>query len=126
MSIAVTGAFNLILSEIKTVLSQVYLSHINLLRSCCGQQCAKHFSMRFQLLYCTHEKDTKCGSLHTHIIINAVSYITEAAEYYHIGETKLRRLAEEHPDADFIIMNGNRVLFKRIRFERFLDQATAI
>ncbi|MBR3668370.1 MAG: helix-turn-helix domain-containing protein [Ruminococcus sp.] len=52
--------------------------------------------------------------------------VTEAAEYYHIGETKLRRLAEEHPDADFIIMNGNRVLFKRIRFERFLDQATAI
>lgn len=25
-----------------------------------------------------------------------------------------------------IIMNGNRVLFKRVRFERFLDQATAI
>ncbi|MBQ6252353.1 excisionase [Ruminococcus sp.] len=52
--------------------------------------------------------------------------VTEAAKYYHIGETKLRRLAEEHPDADFIIMNGNRVLFKRVRFERFLDQATAI
>ena len=40
-----------------------------------GQQCAKHFSRCFQLLYCTHEKDTKCGSLHTHIIINAVSYV---------------------------------------------------
>jgi hypothetical protein len=52
--------------------------------------------------------------------------VTEAAEYYHIGETKLRRIAEEHPDADFIIMNGNRVLFKRIKFERFLDQATAL
>ena len=52
--------------------------------------------------------------------------VTEAAEYYHIGETKLRRIAEEHPDADFIIMNGNRVLFKRIKFKRFLDQATAI
>jgi hypothetical protein len=52
--------------------------------------------------------------------------VTEAAEYYHIGESKLRRIAEEHPDADFIIMNGNRVLFKRIKFERFLDQATAI
>lgn len=52
--------------------------------------------------------------------------VNEAAEYYHIGETKLRRIAEEHPDADFIIMNGNRVLFKRIKFERFLDQATAL
>ncbi|WP_295081071.1 excisionase [Ruminococcus sp.] len=52
--------------------------------------------------------------------------VNEAAEYYHIGESKLRRIAEENPDADFIIMNGNRVLFKRIKFERFLDQATAL
>ena len=40
-----------------------------------GQQCAQYFSRRFQLLYCTHEKDTTCGTLHTHIIINAVSYV---------------------------------------------------
>lgn len=52
--------------------------------------------------------------------------VTEAAEYYHIGENKLRRLAEEHPEADFIILNGNRVLFKRVRFERFLDVSTVI
>ena len=52
--------------------------------------------------------------------------VNEAAEYYHIGESKLRRIAEEHPNADFIIMNGNRVLFKRLKFETFLDQATAI
>ena len=38
--------------------------------------------------------------------------VTEAAEYYHIGETKLRRLAEEHPDADFIIMNDNSMYAK--------------
>lgn len=52
--------------------------------------------------------------------------VTEAAEYYHIGEAKLRRIAEEHPNADFIIMNGNRVLFKRQRFEKYLDNATVI
>ncbi len=52
--------------------------------------------------------------------------VTEAAEYYHIGEAKLRRIAEEHPEADFIILNGNRVLFKRQRFERFLDKATTL
>lgn len=52
--------------------------------------------------------------------------VTEAAEYYHIGENKLRRIAEEHSDADFIILNGNRVLFKRERFEAFLDRATVI
>lgn len=40
-----------------------------------GQQCANFFSSRFQLLYCTHEKDFYCGNLHTHIIISAVSYI---------------------------------------------------
>ncbi|MBP5432529.1 excisionase [Ruminococcus sp.] len=52
--------------------------------------------------------------------------VNEAAEYYHIGESKLRRIAEENPYADFIIMNGNRVLFKRKRFEDFLDKATAV
>ena len=47
--------------------------------------------------------------------------ITEAADYYHIGENKLRIIAEEHPEADFIIMNGNRILIKRQKFEEFLD-----
>jgi len=47
--------------------------------------------------------------------------ITEASNYYHIGENKLRMIAE-----DFIIMNGNRVLFKRQKFEKFLDNATVV
>ena len=52
--------------------------------------------------------------------------VIEAAEYYHIGETKLRRIAEEHPDADFFVLNGNRLLFKREKFERFLDGITEL
>ncbi|WP_413777963.1 relaxase/mobilization nuclease domain-containing protein [Ruminococcus sp. YRD2003] len=40
-----------------------------------GRECARYFFNRFQLLYCTHQKDTNCGSMHTHIIINAVSYL---------------------------------------------------
>ena len=52
--------------------------------------------------------------------------ITEAAEYYHIGENKLRMIAEEHPKADFIIMNGNRILIKRQKFEEYLDRATVV
>lgn len=40
-----------------------------------GNKCVQFFTPRFQLLYCTHEKDTTCGSFHTHIIINSVSYI---------------------------------------------------
>lgn len=52
--------------------------------------------------------------------------IEEAAKYYHIGENKLRSIAEEHPLADFIIMNGNRILIKRQKFEEFLDNATTV
>jgi len=52
--------------------------------------------------------------------------ITEAAEYYHIGEAKLRYLAQRRPWPDFTILNGNRVLIKRERFERFLDEATVL
>lgn len=52
--------------------------------------------------------------------------ITEAAEYYHIGENKLRMIADEHPEAGFIIMNGNRILIKRQKFEEYLDRATVV
>ena len=52
--------------------------------------------------------------------------IEEAARYYHIGEGKLRMLIEEHPNEDFYVMNGNRALIKREKFERYLDQATAV
>ena len=40
-----------------------------------GQKCAMFFAGKYQVLYCTHHKDTNCGSMHTHIIINAVSYV---------------------------------------------------
>ncbi len=52
--------------------------------------------------------------------------IEEAANYYHIGENKLRMIADEHPEADFVIMNGNRILFKRQKFEDFLDNASVV
>lgn len=52
--------------------------------------------------------------------------IEEAANYYHIGENKLRMIAVQHPEADFIIMNGNRILIKRQKFEEFLDNATVV
>ena len=52
--------------------------------------------------------------------------IEEAARYYHIGERKLRMLIDEHPNEGFYVMNGNRALIKREKFERYLDQATAV
>ena len=52
--------------------------------------------------------------------------IEEAAGYYHIGEGKLRMLIDTHPNEDFYMMNGNRVLIKREKFERYLDRAIAV
>lgn len=52
--------------------------------------------------------------------------IEEAAGYYHIGEGKLRMLIDQNPHEDFYVMNGNRALIKREKFERYLDQATAV
>ncbi len=52
--------------------------------------------------------------------------IEEAARYYHIGESKLRSIIDTHPEGDFYVMNGNRALIKREKFERYLDMATAV
>lgn len=52
--------------------------------------------------------------------------IEEAAEYFRIGQKRLRRIISENPDADFILMNGNRVQIKRKLFEDFIDMATVV
>lgn len=52
--------------------------------------------------------------------------VLEAAEYYHIGENKLRSIIDSHPNADFLIMNGNRYLIKKQKFEDYLDKATLL
>ena len=52
--------------------------------------------------------------------------IREAAEYFHIGEKKMRQIVEEHPDANFVLMLGNRAMIKRKLFEDYIDLASAI
>ena len=52
--------------------------------------------------------------------------IEEAAKYFRIGEKKLRKLAEENPDANWLIMNGNRIQIKRKQFERVIDSLDVI
>ena len=42
--------------------------------------------------------------------------IEEASRYFRIGENKLRRLAEESKNANWLIMNGNRIQIKRKQF----------
>ena len=39
---------------------------------------------------------------------------------------KLRRLAEENPDANWLIMNGNRLQIKRKQFEKVIDELEVI
>ena len=52
--------------------------------------------------------------------------IEEASKYFRIGENKLRRLAEENKNANWRIMNGNRIQVKRKQFEKIIDTLNAI
>ena len=52
--------------------------------------------------------------------------IEEASKYFRIGENKLRRLADENKNADWLIMNGNRIQIKRKQFEKIIDKLGAI
>ena len=52
--------------------------------------------------------------------------LREAAEYFHIGEKKMRQIVDENGDADFILMVGNRAMIKRKMFEEYIDLATAV
>ena len=47
--------------------------------------------------------------------------IEEASKYFRIGENKLRRLAEENKNANWLIMNGNRIQIKRKKIIDTLD-----
>ena len=52
--------------------------------------------------------------------------IDEAPKYFRIGEKKLRQLAVENPNANCLIMNGNRVQIKRKQFEKIIDSMEVI
>lgn len=52
--------------------------------------------------------------------------VKEAAEYFHLGETKLRKLIRRDRYAPYLIWNGGRVYFKRKMFEEFLDKENEV
>ena len=53
--------------------------------------------------------------------------VFEAAEYFNIGEKKIRLLINEHlKDNTFVIVNGTKTLIIRKKFEEFLDKVTEI
>ena len=51
--------------------------------------------------------------------------IREAAAYFNIGIKKMRRLAEDNLGV-FSLMSGNRYLIIRTKFEKYLEQTSAI
>lgn len=52
--------------------------------------------------------------------------IEEAAEYFGVGENRLRDLVKEQQDANFFLWIGNRTKIKRRLFENYLDQINVI
>jgi len=52
--------------------------------------------------------------------------VSEAAEYYGIGEKRLRQIADENEGADFILEVGSHIRFKRKLFEDYLDTASTV
>lgn len=52
--------------------------------------------------------------------------IREAADYFGIGEKKLRRLAENNLYHGFAVYNGNRYMIIRKKLEEFLESAEGI
>lgn len=52
--------------------------------------------------------------------------VREAADYFGIGEKKLRRLAENNLYHGFAVYNGNRYMIIRKKLEEFLESAESI
>ena len=52
--------------------------------------------------------------------------IEEASKYFRIGEKKLRKIAEQNKNSNWVILNGNRVQIKRKQFEKIIDSLDVI
>lgn len=52
--------------------------------------------------------------------------VVEAAKYFQIGESNIRRLTREHRDEDFIVWKDSRVFIRREALEKYLDRTNVI
>lgn len=52
--------------------------------------------------------------------------INEAAQYFNLGEKKIRQLACDYRDYGFVIQNGIKILIKRKKFEDFLERTDTV
>lgn len=51
--------------------------------------------------------------------------IKEASAYFSIGTKKMRRLAEDNI-GEFAVCSGNRYLIIRAKFEKFIEESSAV
>ena len=52
--------------------------------------------------------------------------VVEAAKYFQIGESNIRRLKREPKEKDFVLWKANRVSIRRQEMESFLDTINEI
>lgn len=52
--------------------------------------------------------------------------IKAAAEYYGIGEKRIRQIAVENTNTGFVLKVGSHIRIKRELFEKYLDDSTVV
>lgn len=52
--------------------------------------------------------------------------VSEASQYFGIGEKKLRAIISNNLNADYLLCNGKKYLIKRKLFEQYIDLAYSI
>lgn len=52
--------------------------------------------------------------------------VSEAAEYFGIGEKAIRRIIADHPEADIAIYVGVKMIIKRKKMKKFLNSLSAV
>ena len=52
--------------------------------------------------------------------------ITEASEYFNIGQNKIRWIIKEYDNNDLTLSVGNKQLIKKKRFEEFINSISSI
>lgn len=55
-----------------------------------------------------------------------VMSVEEAAQYFNIGENKLRKMISDYPNAEYLLWIGTRVRIKRVLFEKYVDTLETI
>lgn len=52
--------------------------------------------------------------------------VSEASEYFNIGDKKLRNLISNNQGAEWLFYNGERLMIKRVLFEKFILETPSI